>query len=287
MESLNTIAFTERRCGNDVSKIMTHTALPGQPLLQPVWDYLRDNYPDALRSPLLSVFLSVSTYFLSCLFFSALDAISTVSPIVNQYRIHRERPVKSTDINRAVGLTLYHQIVLVLPASVAQWWWRPPLLLEDSAPSMWDLISGVLACFLLFDFQYFLWHLLHHSSRWLYATFHAIHHEYSRPFCWVTQHMSAWEIVSVGLWTTFDPHLLGCHTLTGYTFMVLNVWASVDDHSGYDFPWALHRLVPFGLWGGALKHDFHHQKPGTNFAPYFSHWDWLCGTDADLEKRRE
>ena len=33
-------------------------------------------------------------------------------------------------------------------------------------------------------------------------------------------------------------------------------------------------------WGGAVKHDMHHQKPLTNFAPFFNWWDrifgWYC-----------
>ncbi|KAG9328214.1 hypothetical protein JZ751_015826 [Albula glossodonta] len=199
---------------------------------------------------------------------------------INKYRIHSDRPVKLQSVLKAVGLTLHNHVVFVFPASIAQWYWRPPLPLEEAAPTVTEFTLGILGCLLLFDFQYYLWHLAHHRSQWLYVTFHAIHHEYPQPFCWVTQYMSAWELVSVGFWTTVDPVLLRCHTLTGYAFMVFNIWVSVDDHSGYDFPWSLHNLVPFGLWGGSVKHDTHHQRPKTNFQPFFSHWDWLCGTSS-------
>ncbi|XP_028828855.1 cholesterol 25-hydroxylase-like protein 2 [Denticeps clupeoides] len=276
MERLNVAKSLGDNC-EDVGVGMTYGG-PERSLLQPAWDYLRSNHQDTLRSPLLPVYLSVSTYFLSCLFYSAVDVLSSVFPGTNCYRIHSERPIKKTDVVKALGLTLYYHMVLVFPASLAQWYWRPPLPLPKDAPGLSELLLGLLGCLLLFDFQYFLWHLVHHRSKWLYVLFHSLHHEFSRPFSWVTQYMSAWELISLGFWTTVDPVLLCCHPLTGYIFMVLNVVASVDDHSGYDFPWALHHLVPLGLWGGPVKHDIHHQKPSTNFAPYFSHWDWLVGS---------
>lgn len=48
--------------------------------------------------------------------------------------------------------------------------------------------------------------------------------------------------------------------------------------TGFDFPWAAHHWFPFGIYGGAPKHDMHHYKPLTNFQPYFNTWDKLFGT---------
>lgn len=62
------------------------------------------------------------------------------------------------------------------------------------------------------------------------------------------------------------------------TFFVVNIWLSVEDHCGYQLPWALDRLVPFGLYGGAAHHDLHHIHSKCNYAPYFTHWDLLAGT---------
>ena len=31
--------------------------------------------------------------------------------------------------------------------------------------------------------------------------------------------------------------------------------------------------------GGAIHHDLHHQWPSTNFQPFFTYMDSLCGTD--------
>ncbi|XP_005720155.1 cholesterol 25-hydroxylase-like protein 2 [Pundamilia nyererei] len=247
-------------------------------VLQPIWDYLRQNYHDLLRSPLFPVVLSVTTYFLLVALYTVLDLLAPTWPCINRYRLHPDRPITWPNIWPTLGVTIYNHLLYIFPAAVAQWLWRPPTPLPPEAPTLFSFFLGILGCMVVFDFQYYLWHLLHHRVAWLYRTFHAIHHQYNQPFSLVTQYLSGWELFSVGFWATVDPILLQCHCLTAWSFMVFNVYVSTEDHCGYDFPWATHNLVPFGLWGGAPKHDTHHQRPGTNFAPFFSHWDWLGGT---------
>jgi cholesterol 25-hydroxylase len=59
--------------------------------------------------------------------------------------------------------------------------------------------------------------------------------------------------------------------------MMLNDWVGADSHGGYDLPGLPHRWVPF--WGGPIKHAMHHQRPLTNFQPYFTYIDRLMGTE--------
>uniref|UniRef100_A0AAY4ELR8 Fatty acid hydroxylase domain-containing protein n=1 Tax=Denticeps clupeoides TaxID=299321 RepID=A0AAY4ELR8_9TELE len=247
-------------------------------ILQPAWDYLHQNYESTLRSPLFPVVLSVLTYLILVALYTVLDILAPTWPSINKYKIRPDKPIAWASIWKTLGLTTYNHLVYIFPAAVAQWLWRPPIPMPREAPSLTNFLLGILGCTIIFDFQYYLWHLLHHRVGWLYRTFHAVHHQYPESFSLVTQYLSGWELFSVGFWTTVDPVLLQCHCLTTWGFMVFNIWVSTEDHCGYDFPWAMHNLVPFGLWGGAPKHDVHHQKPGTNFAPFFSHWDWLGGT---------
>ena len=251
-------------------------------LLQPLWDNLRLNYSDYLRSPLFPILLTVSSYFVFCLPFLICDIVGDRWPWVQQYKIQPSRRPTAAALLHCASVTLHNHVFLVLPASVAQWAWRPPVDLPDRAPSLLELIAGVIGNLLLFDFQYFIWHLLHHRIRWLYVTFHAIHHKYSSPFALATQCLGGWELVTLGFWTTLNPVILRCHLLTTWAFMVLHVYVSIEDHCGYDFPWSSSRLIPFGIYGGPSKHDVHHQKPSTNFAPHFSHWDKIFGTHANF-----
>ncbi|CAL8293740.1 unnamed protein product [Boreogadus saida] len=131
--------------------------------------------------------------------------------------------------------------------------------------------------------QYFIWHVVHHKHLQLYRWVHAIHHEYIlSSFSWSAEQLSIPELMAVGFWGNLDPVLLGCHPLTTWCVTVFSIWMSVEDHIGYDLPWMLNRVVPFGLLGGAPAHDMHHQKPGCNFAPFFRHWDRIFGTAAPV-----
>ncbi|KAB0392025.1 hypothetical protein E2I00_004056 [Balaenoptera physalus] len=100
----------------------------------------------------------------------------------------------------------------------------------------------------------------------------------SSPFALATQYMSVGELLSLGFFDMMNVLLLQCHPLTVLTFHVVNIWLSVEDHSGYDFPWSTHKLVPFGWYGGVEHHDLHHSQFTCNFAPYFTHWDRILGT---------
>ncbi|XP_024136669.1 cholesterol 25-hydroxylase-like protein 1, member 2 [Oryzias melastigma] len=247
-------------------------------LLQPLWDSLRLNYKDYLRSPLFPVALTVSSYFVFCIPFLACDIMGEMWAWIQQFKIQPSRRPTASSVLHCASVTLFNHMFLVLPASVAQWVWRPPVDLPDQAPSLFELLSGVIGNLLLFDFQYYIWHLLHHKIRWLYVTFHAIHHQYSSPFALATQCLSGWELITVGFWTTLNPIILKSHLLTTWAFMVFHVYVSIEDHCGYDFPWSTTHLFPCGFYGGPSKHDVHHQKPNTNFAPHFSHWDIIFGT---------
>ncbi|KAI7802725.1 cholesterol 25-hydroxylase-like protein 1, partial [Triplophysa rosa] len=250
--------------------------------LQPMWDYLRINHSGMLRSPLFPVILTVASYFVLCLPFLACDIMGEKWPAIYWYKIQPGKMPTPAMLLHCSGVTLYNHLLLVLPAAAAQWMWRPPIPLPEQAPTLLELAVGVVGNLLLFDFQYFVWHLLHHRVPWLYRTFHKVHHKNTATFALTTEYSGAWETLSLGFFAAVNPMLLGAHPMTEMLFHILNMWLSVEDHCGYDFPWSTSRLIPFGIYGGPSKHDVHHRKPNTNFAPHFSHWDKLFGTHADF-----
>jgi len=124
-------------------------------LLQPLWDNLRLNYSDYLRSPLFPILLTVSSYFVFCLPFLICDIVGDRWPWVQQYKIQPSRRPTAAALLHCASVTLHNHVFLVLPASVAQWAWRPPVDLPDRAPSLLELIAGVIGNLLLFDFLLF------------------------------------------------------------------------------------------------------------------------------------
>jgi methylsterol monooxygenase len=87
------------------------------------------------------------------------------------------------------------------------------------------------------------------------------------------------------LWTAITKDM---HILTMYLWIVFRLFQAIDAHSGYEFPFSLHHLLPF--WGGADWHDVHHEKFIGNYSSSFRWWDWMMDTGASPEavkRRRE
>ncbi|XP_041747140.1 cholesterol 25-hydroxylase-like protein 1, member 1 [Coregonus clupeaformis] len=247
-------------------------------LLQPLWDYFLFNHYSLISSPFFPVILCFSSYFFSSLPFAVLDLLGDKVPSIHRYKIQQERRTTIRMMAKSFGRAVYNHLIFVLPAVLIQTCFMPSAVLPTSAPTVVEVLIDGLAALLLFDTQYFMWHFVHHKHPQLYRWIHAIHHEYMAPFSWSTQQISIPELITVGFWSNLDPILLKCHPFTIWCVTIFSIWMSVEDHIGYDLPWGLNHLVPFGLLGGAPAHDMHHQKPNSNYAPFFSHWDRIFGT---------
>ncbi|XP_072882902.1 cholesterol 25-hydroxylase-like protein [Hemitrygon akajei] len=258
---------------------------PAALCLQTAWDRVR-GMESWIKSPFFPVSFSLGVYLAFCLPFVVLDFLAPRVAFLQKYKIQAQNNPNVKMMANCLAQTLYNHILYIFPLSVAHWYWRP-VDLPLAAPELPKVLLDVAACLLIFDFQYFVWHLLHHKVPWLYRTFHKVHHKYTATFALTTDHSGAWETLSLGFFAALNPAILNCHPLTSYLFFIVNIWLSVEDHSGYDFPWSTHRLVPFGLYGGAPHHDLHHMKFKTNYAPYFTHWDRLLGTYSTLHKKSQ
>uniref|UniRef100_UPI00398F7E8A cholesterol 25-hydroxylase-like protein n=1 Tax=Pristiophorus japonicus TaxID=55135 RepID=UPI00398F7E8A len=244
--------------------------------LQPIWDKL-DSHRDLLSSPFFPVMFSFTANLLACAPYLLLDAMGPSWPFFHRYKMKPHYSIKPCTVTRCLSRISYNHSLFIFPATLLCRGLRSESRLRQ-APSVPQLLTGVTLCLLLFDLLFFLWHLLHHRVPWLYRRLHSLHHQHSSTFSLSAQYAGVWEILSLQLLAVASPCLLTCHPLTEMTFFLLNIWLSVEDHCGYDLPWATHKLVPFGLLGGAPYHELHHQKFQCNFAPYFTHWDKLFRT---------
>lgn len=250
-------------------------AEPGEwRLLQPVWD-LRIGYEDYVGSPMFPVVLNVSFYLLLVSPFSIIDLFLKDWPIFKKHKILPDEEVTWPQVKNAIALTAWNHVLYLLPISFAQWVWQPVLPLPKLAPNLFEFVWQQFVALVLFDLFYFVWHWYHHKNRWLYRHVHSVHHQYYVCSSWVTQYLHPWELISVGFMTTILPLYFQFHPLTNFSFMMMNVYVSTEDHIGYDFPFMPHHWAPF--WGGSVKHDMHHQKPLTNFQPHFNTFDRLFG----------
>lgn len=245
-------------------------------LLQPVWNLALEN-ASYYRSPLFPIVLGVGSFFLFTIPFTVIDFVGREWRWAKRYRIHPETTVTWSTISGAVALTLWNQVLYILPVSVAQCVWTPDTDLPLLAPPLWQFLWHALASLIVYDFAIYVWHVVHHRNRWLYRNVHSVHHRSSVVHCWVSQYVHPWELFCVGLFGTTAPWVVGAHPMTCWGFMTLNAFLGVETHSGYDFPIMLHRWFPF--FGGTVKHEMHHQRPLVNFQPYFTWFDLLTGTE--------
>ena len=245
-------------------------------VLQPIWD-LRIGNEKLLRSPLFPIAMSVLFYFISVLPWTLIDLFGKDWKWIQKFKIQPEKEVTWPLIWKAIVLTTWNQILYIMPISVAQWVWTPYTNLPELAPPLWDFCWHQYAALAVFDFQYYVWHSTHHKIRILYKHVHAVHHQYHAPHSWVTQYLHPFELISVGIFTTTSPYIFSNHPMTHWSFMLFSIIISVEAHIGYDLPLMPHHWAPF--WGGSIKHDMHHQKPLTNFQPFFNWWDRLFGSE--------
>lgn len=141
-------------------------------LLQSLWEYVLGHI-SLLQSPFFPVLFSLSIYLTFCLPFILLDLLSSRVALIQRYKIQPKSTVSWDTVKRCLGLTLYNHLVYIFPVTVLHWYWRP-VSLPEQAPGVLSVFGGLIACLLLFDFQYFVWHLLHHKVPWLYRTFHKV-----------------------------------------------------------------------------------------------------------------
>lgn len=246
-------------------------------ILQPMWD-LRLGREEFFASPLFPVILSITFYFSLCTPFMIFDLWGKKWHWIQKYKLQPDLEVTVPQIWDTLTLTFWNHVLYVLPAAVAQWVWTPNTLLPELAPTLFEFVWHQAAALIVFDFQYYVWHSSHHYFRVLYRNIHAVHHRYHSPFCWVTQYLHPWELITVGFLTTTNTWFFNCHPLTTWSYMLLSIVVSVEAHIGFDLPFMMNNWDPLGFVGGAPKHDMHHLKPLTNFAPFFNIWDKVFGS---------
>lgn len=121
------------------------------------------------------------------------------------------------------------------------------------------------------EFGFYVTHKAMHYYPVLYK-YHKVHHEYTINTTLAAQHNHPIDyIVSISgpalLAMVLVPH---SHSISQFMYLVWALWANLDDHVGYAFPWSPVRWFPGSA--GTDEHEFHHSK---NVGCYASKLVWF------------
>lgn len=136
------------------------------------------------------------------------------------------------------------------------------------------------------DFGFHMMHRLLHCKNKrlpLYQWIHKQHHEFKYPVSIASEYCHPLEYALSNHFTSFfGLFLLGnkCHMWTLMTWGTLRVLETHEGHSGYEFPWSIFRLIPFG--GDATYHFFHHTKNVGNYSSFFTIWDTVFDSNKEF-----
>ncbi|KAF5800656.1 putative 4-alpha-methylsterol monooxygenase [Helianthus annuus] len=153
-------------------------------------------------------------------------------------------------------------------------------------PSSTEIILQLIVYFVIEDYTNYWFHRLFHV-KWLYENVHKVHHEYTAPIGFATQHAHWVETLVFGIPSILGPALVPGHMVTFLLWLALRQTEAIENHSGYDFPWTFRKYIPFTA--GADYHDYHHYVGGqsqSNFAPVFTYCDYIYGTDKGYRYRK-
>lgn len=134
------------------------------------------------------------------------------------------------------------------------------------------------------DFFYYFMHRLAHQP-FLYKRLHKQHHEFGNVFCFTGDYAHPVDVAM----TALLPLLSGLiffqgriHIMTYSGYVLLRNNASLEEHSGFEFPWSPFRIAFISPEPGF--HNYHHLKNMGNYSGNFMFWDSLFRTSEQLAK---
>lgn len=98
-------------------------------------------------------------------------------------------------------------------------------------PSSMEMISQLLIYFVIEDYTNYWIHRLFHM-KWVYENIHKVHHEYTAPMGFATQHAHWVENLVFGIPSFLGPAIAPGHMITFLLWLALRQIESVENHSG-------------------------------------------------------
>lgn len=152
----------------------------------------------------------------------------------------------------------------------------PRRKLPQDIPSSFGIAGMVFASVFLYDLLIYFCHIMFHKTE-LLKPYHVRHHKFSPLLAGdIVGHSLSDGSVQV-LCNIISLNLLKSHPVARTLHNIVVTYMLTECHSGYDAPWMLHRVVPFGILGGSPRHEAHHQTGKVYYHQFFTYLDNMFG----------
>lgn len=157
----------------------------------------------------------------------------------------------------------------------------PRRSLPSIAPSFFKLVAETIASVCLYDFLFFWVHLFMHNGPTWVRVQHTRHH---RGKCLVSTEVLRHSFVD-GLFQVLVNivalNAVRAHPLSRICHNIVVTELLTESHAGYDAPWMLQHVLPWGIYGGSVCHEEHHRTGNGHLQQFFTYLDnahgWITG----------
>lgn len=164
-------------------------------------------------------------------------------------------------------------------------WQLPFKKSVNDLPDSWTMAKHTVVMMIFEDMMFHFTHkLLHTKHKYLplYQLIHKRHHEFTHPISIAAENSHPIEFV----FGNHYPAIIGslilghrCHIWTLMLWGALRILETHEAHCGYEMPWSIFRIVPFGA--DASYHIFHHTKNVGNYSTFMTIWDTVFNCNLD------
>jgi sterol desaturase/sphingolipid hydroxylase (fatty acid hydroxylase superfamily) len=201
-----------------------------------------------------------------------------------QYRINKGEMPPQSLINTCIKLLLVKHFLLypIILFFAYPFFVQGGVAIGAPLPSWVRVGRDILVNIAINDTLFYWAHrLLHHPA--IYQHIHKQHHQFNYTVGIAASYAHPIEDIFANvLPTILGPLLQQSHIVVFWFWIVLRLVETIDVHSGYSFPLSPFHLLPFQC--GAEGHDFHHHINKGCYGSFTMFWDWICGTDKDLQE---
>ncbi len=197
------------------------------------------------------------------------DILAEIKPL-QRYLINKK---SQQDDTVTFGVQSKAGLAYLIPILVYDVFYPRRKLPTEGPGGFFKVVGDIAFAIFVYDLLFFPLHVAMHKVKRL-RNFHVLHHENKGRL--KPQDTLRHSIVDGTMQVATNIVVLNTlklHPFTRmwYNFVITEMLVSI--HSGLDFPWMAHNVVPFGILGGSRRHEQHHSTGTEYFQQFFTYLD--------------